>query len=67
MARSDVGWFFLKESLNGTSAIDGAYPRITKAINTKETGLSTLWLSFPLAVLVAVAACLGLFSPIGLE
>ena len=36
-------------------------------MNTKETGLSTLWLSYPLAVLVAAAACVGLFRPIGLE
>jgi hypothetical protein len=34
-------------------------------MNTKETRLSALWLSFPLAVLVAVAAWAGLFwSPV---
>ena len=32
-------------------------------MKTKETGLSALWLSYPLAALVAVAAGAGLFWP----
>jgi hypothetical protein len=32
-------------------------------METKETGLSALWINFPLAVLIAVTACAGLFWP----
>jgi hypothetical protein len=37
--------------------------RMRKVMNSKETGLFAMWLSFPLAVLVAGAACAGLFWP----
>jgi hypothetical protein len=54
---------FLRGSLNGPRANNSGCTtrRIRRAMSTKETRLSTLWLSFPLAVLVAVAAWAGLF------